>query len=215
MNKEKIILVGGGGHCRSVIDVIETENRYEIIGILDRVELVGQKVLSYPIIASDNDIETVLKNCQNFFITVGHIKTAAVREKLFNSIKEKGGHFPVIISPMAHVSKHACLSEGTIVMHHALVNTLAVTGKNCIINTGAVLEHDVQVGDHCHISTGAYINGECKIGSGSFIGSNATTVQTIQIGEQNVIAAGAVLTKNTEDFSMYAGNPATLKKKLH
>jgi sugar O-acyltransferase (sialic acid O-acetyltransferase NeuD family) len=215
MNKEKIILVGGGGHCRSVIDVIETENRYEIIGILDRVELVGQKVLSYPIIASDNDIETVLKNCQNFFITVGHIKTAAVREKLFNSIKEKGGHFPIIISPKAHVSKHACLSEGTVVMHHAVVNTLAVTGKNCIINTGAVLEHDVQVGDHCHISTGAYINGECKIGSGSFVGSNATTVQTIHIGDWNVIAAGAVLTKNTEDFSLYAGNPATLKKKLN
>jgi sugar O-acyltransferase (sialic acid O-acetyltransferase NeuD family) len=215
MNKEKIILVGGGGHCRSVIDVIETENRYEIIGILDRVELVGQKVLSYPIIASDNDIETVLKNCQNFFITVGHIKTAAVREKLFNSIKEKGGHFPIIISPKAHVSKHACLSEGTVVMHHAVVNTLAVTGKNCIINTGAVLEHDVQVGDHCHISTGAYINGECKIGSGSFVGSNATTVQTIHIGDRNVIAAGAVLTKNTEDFSLYAGNPATLKKKLN
>jgi sugar O-acyltransferase (sialic acid O-acetyltransferase NeuD family) len=215
MNKEKIILVGGGGHCRSVIDVIETENRYEIIGILDRVELVGQKVLSYSVIASDNEIDTVMKDCNNFLITVGHIKSSSIREKLFNSIKEKGGHFPIIISPKAHVSKHACLSEGTVVMHHAVVNTLAVTGKNCIINTGAVLEHDVQVGDHCHISTGAYINGECKIGSGSFVGSNATTVQTIHIGDWNVIAAGAVLTKNTEDFSLYAGNPATLKKKLN
>lgn len=215
MNKEKIILVGGGGHCRSVIDVIETENRYEIAGILDKEELIGQKVLSYPIIASDNNIETVLKTCTNFLITVGHIKSSVVREKLFNTIKEKGGHFPVIISPKAHVSKHACLSEGTVVMHHALVNTLAITGKNCIINTGAVLEHDVQVGDHCHISTGAYINGECKIGNGTFVGSNATTVQTIQVGEQNVIAAGAVVTQNTENFSLYAGNPAILKKKLN
>jgi sugar O-acyltransferase (sialic acid O-acetyltransferase NeuD family) len=215
MSKEKIILVGGGGHCRSVIDVIETENRYEIVGILDKPELVGQKILSYTIIASDNDVETVMKICNNFLITVGHIKSSTVREKLFNNIKEKGGHFPVIISPKAHVSKHACLSEGTIVMHHALINTLAATGKNCIINTGAVLEHDVQVGDHCHVSTGAYINGECKVGNGSFVGSNVTTVQTIHIGEGNVIAAGAVVTKNTENFSLYAGNPAMLKKKLN
>lgn len=214
MSKEKIILVGGGGHCRSVIDVIEAENRYEIIGILDKEEFVGQKILSYSIIASDQDIDTVMKDCNNFLITVGHIKSSTLREKLFNNIKEKGGHFPVIISPKAHVSRHACLREGTIVMHHALVNTLAVTGKNCIINTGAVLEHDVQVGDHCHISTGAYINGKCKVGNGSFVGSNVTTVQTIHIGERNVIAAGAVVTKNTENFSLYAGNPAMLKKKL-
>ena len=211
--KENIILIGGGGHCKSVIDVIESIEKYIIIGIIDQKERIGEVILGYKIIGSDDNIDDLIRTCQNFHITVGHIKSNQTRVKLYNLIKSKGGHFPVIISSNAYVSKHAVINEGTIIMHHAFVNSSAKIGVNCIINTSAVIEHDSEIGNHCHISTGAFINGECKVGENSFIGSNSTLIQSITIGENNLIAAGSVVTKSTEPDFQYAGNPAKLKKK--
>jgi sugar O-acyltransferase (sialic acid O-acetyltransferase NeuD family) len=211
---QHIILIGAGGHCRSVIEVIESSKEFTIAGILDKKELVGSRVLGYEVIGTDDDLPSLITSSANFHITVGHIKSNTVRVKLFEQIKKMGGNFPVIQASTATVSKHAAIEEGTIIMHHAIVNSNARIGKNCIVNTAAIIEHDVQVGDHCHISTGAIINGESQTGSHTFIGSHATILQTISIADHNLIAAGAVVTRSTESFGMYAGNPATLKKNI-
>ncbi len=211
--KENIILIGGGGHCKSVIDVIELEDKFNIIGIIDQKEMLGKDLLGYKIIGTDADIDVLMKTCNNFHITVGHIKSNEARVKLFELIKSKGGNFPNLTSPNSYVSKYATINEGSIVMHNAFVNANAVIGKNCIINTGAVIEHDVVIEDNCHISTGAFINGGCVIKKNCFIGSNATLVQGISIAENNLIGAGSVVTKNTDVNFIYAGNPARKIKK--
>lgn len=175
--KEKIILIGGGGHCHSVIDVIEQENKYEIIGIIDTKENIGKKVLDYEIIACDDDLEELFKTCKNAVITIGHIKSNITRVKLFAKLKNIGFSLPVIISPLAYVSKYSKIDEGTIVMHHALINTNAKIGKNCIINTKALIEHDCIVEDNCHISTASVLNGGVVLKENTFFGSNATSKQ--------------------------------------
>ena len=214
MIKEKIILVGGGGHCRSAIDVIETQERYEIVGIVDTKEHIGEKILSYPIIGSDDDIDNIIKDYPNFLITIGQIKSSAKREYLFSFIKKRGGKFPIIISPKSHISKYASIDEGTIIMHQALLNTMCKVGRNCIINSGSILEHDVIIEDHCHISTGTIINGGCKVRIHSFIGSNSTLIEGVDISSDNLIAAGSVIIKNIDLSGLYAGNPAKYKRKI-
>ena len=179
--KEKIVLIGGGGHCNSVIDVIEQTNRYEIIGIVDTKENVGKKVLSYEIIACDDDLETIFKTCKNAIITIGHIKSNSLRKKLFENLKNIGFNIPTIVSPLAYVSKYALVDEGTVVMHHALINANAKIGKNCIINTKALIEHDCIVKDNCHISTATIINGGVVVKENTFVGSNSTSKQSIEI----------------------------------
>ena len=211
--KENIILIGGGGHCKSVIDVIELEDKFNIIGIIDQENMLGKDLLGYNIIGTDTDIDTLIKKCNNFHITIGHIKSNEARVKYFELIKSKGGIFPILKSPDSYVSKYATIHEGSIVMHNAFVNANAVIGKNCIINNGAVIEHDVVIEDNCHISTGAFINGGCVIKKNCFIGSNATLVQGISIAENNLIGAGSVVTKNTDANFIYAGNPARKIKK--
>lgn len=195
--KEKIILVGGGGHCKSCIDVIEQEGKYEIAGIVDVQEKMHEKILGYEIIATDRDLPALAKEYKHFLITLGQIKSPEKRIGLFNDLKDSGGKFPVIISPLAYVSRHAQIAEGTIVMHQALVNAGARVGKNCIINSNALIEHDAMIGDHCHIATCAVINGGVKIGSGTFFGSNAVCREYIEIGENSVIGCGATILKNT------------------
>lgn len=188
--RESIILIGGGGHCKSVIDVIEQGDQFEIAGIIDTKELVGSKVLGYKILGSDEDLKDLRHRYKYALITVGQIKSPEIRIKLFKILKSFGYELPVIISPLAYVSKHARLGDGTVIMHHALVNANVIIGQNCIINTKALIEHDAIIEDNCHISTGAIINGGVHVKAGTFYGSNATCKEYAHVN--GFVKAGSV-----------------------
>lgn len=175
--RESIILVGGGGHCHGVIDVIEQQGIYQIAGIVDTPEHIGKAVLGYPVMACDEQLRDLFAKHKNALITVGHIKSNSLRLKLYAELKRIGYTLPIIISPLAYVSPHAKIDEGTVVMHHALVNANAKVGKNCIINTKALIEHDAIVENHCHIATASVINGGVTVKENAFVGSNATSKQ--------------------------------------
>jgi sugar O-acyltransferase (sialic acid O-acetyltransferase NeuD family) len=207
-----LICIGGGGHCKSVIDVAESAG-FRIKGILDIPELVGTTVLGYPIIGTDDQIEEYINNSV-FIVTVGHIKDVTLRIKLHQKITGLGGTLATIIASTAHVSKYAQLGEGSVIMHKAIVNADAIIGRGCIINTFANIEHDAQIGDYCHISTGAMINGNCKVGSGTFIGSQSAMVNGIEIVDGCLIGAGSLIRKSIKQKGVYSGNPAILKLKL-
>ena len=185
-----ILLVGGGGHCKSVIDVIELDGKYNIVGIIDKKELIGEEVLGYKVIGCDDDLVELFDRYKYAVVTVGQIRSNSTRVKLFNNLKDIGYSLPIIISPLAYVSKYSTIGEGTVIMHHALINANVHIGKNCIINTKALIEHDAIVEDSCHISTGAIINGGVVVESDSFVGSNATTKEYIRVG--GFIKAGSV-----------------------
>ncbi|MAG67899.1 MAG: acetyltransferase [Pseudomonadales bacterium] len=187
---ETILLVGGGGHCRSVIDVIEQDGRYKIAGIVDRRELVGQQVLGYTVVGCDDDLESLALSCENAIVTVGHLRSNSVRLSLYELLKKIGYSLPIVISPLAYVSKHAHIGEGTVVMHHALVNASARVGVNCIVNSKALIEHDVMVGDHCHISTASVLNGGAVVADNTFFGSNAASRQEAKLS--GFIKAGSL-----------------------
>lgn len=128
-----LILIGGGGHCKSVIEAAESA-RYQTLGILDIPEEVGKDVLGYKVIGTDDEIPNYVGKA-DFVIAVGFIKNSALRIKLYNKVKEAGGNLATIIASTAHVSKYANIGEGTVVLHQAMVNAGAQIGVNCIINT--------------------------------------------------------------------------------
>ena len=144
-----LVLVGGGGHCKSVIDVAESIG-CRILGILDKAENVGNEVLGYKIIGTDDDIPFYATKAE-FVITVGFIKNPDIRERLYNQIKSVGGKLATIVASSAYVSKHAQLEEGSVVMHKAFVNADCKIGANSIINTLANIEHDCVIGENVHI----------------------------------------------------------------
>ena len=190
--KEKIILIGGGGHCKSCIDVIEQQGCFAIVGFVDLPENKQQSVLGYPVIGKDADLAKLIKSFHNVLISLGQIKSSSRRIELFDMLKQMGACFPVIKSPLSYVSQHAQVAEGTIVMHHALINAGARVGRNCIINTKALVEHDAIIEDHCHISTGATVNGGVKIGSGSFFGSGAVSKEYTSMPANSFIKANSL-----------------------
>jgi len=214
MNKPEIILVGGGGHCKSCIDVIESENRFNIKGIIDLPDEFGKTTLGYKVIGNDDDLPALAKKGFSFLITLGHMGKPERRKELFKIIEDNAGKLPTIRSPRSHISKHATIGKGTIIMHHAIVNTDVKIGDNCIINSKALIEHDVRIGNNCHISTNANINGNCMIEDDCFIGSGSTIKNGLKITEGSFVGVGSVVIKPILEKGLYYGNPARKIKNL-
>ena len=188
-SKKNLILIGGGGHCVSVIDVIEQQGLFNIKVILDS-NSKNKNILGYPILGGDDLISKLVNKNTFFLITVGQIKSSKIREKIAKNLKRNNAKLATVVSSRSYVSKHSFIGEGTIIMNGAIVNANAKVGTNCILNTKSNIEHDVSVGDFCHISTGAIVNGNSRIGKGTFIGSNSTISNNIHLEDNSIISAG-------------------------
>ena len=188
-----LLLVGGGGHCSSCVDVIAAQGEYYPAGIIDKKATKKINDQGIPFVGTDKDLFSLLPEFNSALITIGQIKTPNIRKNLFEELKNNGMNFPVILSPSALISKYAKINDGTIVMHGCILNSGVSIGYNSIINTRALLEHDVKIGNHCHVATGALVNGGVTICDGSFIGSGAIIHQGIKVGKKAIIAAGAVV----------------------
>ncbi len=196
---KSLVLLGGGGHCRSCIEVIETTGLFRIEGIIDNKISKTETCLGYPFIGSDKDLDKIKTMNAMAFVTIGQINSPNKRKNLYEILNGQEIKTPVIKASTSVVSRYSKIQEGSIIMHGAVVNACANIGVNVIINSLALIEHDVQIGDHCHISTGARINGNVEIGDGSFVGSGAIIHQNIKIGRNSVIPAGAVISNDVPD----------------
>lgn len=193
MKKQKLLLIGSGGHANSCIDVIEQEGKFEIAGLVGHPHQVGSRRYGYEVVGSDTDLESLFVDFKYAIVTIGHVESAESRIRLYNQIKSIGFNIPSIKSKSAYVSDHAKIGDGTIVMHDAIINSGAIIGSNCIINTRSLIEHDVKVSDHCHVSTGVVVNGGVQIGSGTFIGSRSVIRDNLSIGDECLVGMGTVL----------------------
>lgn len=206
MAARKLVLVGGGGHCISCIDVIELESRYEIIGILDPRLSIQDTILGYPVLGDDSRIRFLAKEDVYFLITVGQIDNPHLKKKLFQSLLDNRVNIATVISPRAYIGKDCRIGNGSIIMHDAIIISKSSIGQNCIVNTKAILEHESFVGNTTHISTGAIINGATRVGDNCFVGSNATVGHHLTITDNVVIGASSLVIKSIYEPGVYISN---------
>ena len=190
---KKLLLIGAGGHCRSVIDIIRMTGGYDIIGLLGLPSEVGSSVDGLPVVGTDEELAENLHLADECLITIGQIGSPKRRLVVWNRLIELNAKPAVIISSMAHVSSKAMVGAGSIIMHHAVVNAGASIGLNSIVNTKALIEHDVRLGDNVHISTGAIVNGDTSIGHNSFVGSGAVLHHGLVLKDETIVPAGQVV----------------------
>lgn len=200
-----LLLIGGGGHCRSCIDVVEASGNYKIVGVVEADGAQADPKLPYPLVGFDSDLPKLLQQTPKCLISVGQIQSANIRRKIFQQLQGLGGILPTIVSPFAYVSKRAKLGVSSIVMHQAMVNAYAEIGDNNIINSQALIEHDVQIGNHCHISTAAKLNGGVSIGNGCFIGSGTVLKQEVTLADNVIIGANSTVLVDISEPGVYSG----------
>jgi sugar O-acyltransferase (sialic acid O-acetyltransferase NeuD family) len=191
---EKLLLVGAGGHCRSVIDSLD-KNYYSDIVIVDIPEMVGKKIFSIPVIGTDDDINSLFDNgYKQAFITLGSIGYPNKRICLYNKLKKTGYQFPSVIDATAIISSSdISIGEGVFIGKGVIINTGTYVGAFSVINTGSIIDHDCTIGQFVHVSPGVRMSGGIHIHDNVHIGIGSTLVQSVSIGKNTIIGAGSVV----------------------
>lgn len=198
--KDRIILLGSGGHARSVVDVIESMDTYDIYGFVDVAEKGSSAYRGYKMIGHDDNLQEIYDSGIRYAcVCVGYLGQGRIRDGIYRRLKQIGFELPVLIDPTAVLARDARVGEGTFIGKKVVVNSKAVVGKMAIINTSAVVEHDCRIGDYCHISVNSTLCGEVHIEDRSFVGAGATVIQKIRVGKDCVIGAGSIVVHNLED----------------
>lgn len=198
----KIVVLGNGGHSKSIIDVLERERKYKIVGCIVNDSLEQEKTGSgYPVIGTDADLEAVFQSgVKHAAIGIGFLGKSDLRKRIWKRLKEIGFSLPIICDPTAILANHVEIGEGSFVGKGAIINTDVTIGKMCIINTGAIIEHDCIVSDFSHISAGSILCGGVEVGELSFVGAGAAVIQGKKLGKQCIVGAGVAVRKDLEDF---------------
>lgn len=197
--KEKIILLGCGGHAKSVVDAIESGNKFTIEGFIDNAYQRDFEYRGYRVLGSDDELQEVYDSgVLHAFVCVGFLGQGRVRNKLYERLKEIGYILPVIVDPSAALALDVELGEGTFIGKQAVVNANASVGKMSIINTAAIVEHDCVIGAFSHLAIASVVCGTVQVGKDSFVGANATILQGLEIGDGAIIGAGSIITRNVE-----------------
>lgn len=187
---EEIVIVGFGGHAKSIADCIERRGKYKIVGYTDFDEHISK----YKYLGTDDNLQSIFDSgVKNAVIGVGYFGKGELRCKLYNNLKRIGFELPVIIDPSAIVSETATVGEGTYIGKNVVINVGANVGKMTIINTMALVEHECVIGDYAHIAVAAVLCGQVKVGEASFIGANATVIQCMEIADHKIVPAGATV----------------------
>lgn len=209
---KKVVLLGAGGHCRVIIDIVKNYKNIKIIGCT-AVEKV--KNFPVPVLGSDEVLPQILAagKAEYAFVAVGGTGDNTLRKNLYNRILEIGFKSLNIIHPQSIISETASLGMGNVIMAGSIINANVKIGNNNIINTGSIIEHDVKIGSHVHISPGAILAGGVRVGDLSHIGLGAKVVERITIGRNCLLGAGTVIIEDIPDNSVVVGIPGKIIRK--
>ncbi len=207
MAKENIVLIGGGGHAKVVIDAIKASKKFNIYGIVDANLPKGKSVLGTKVIGKDNLLSEIFKDgIKKAFISIASIGNCQTRKKIYSNLKNIGFQIPVIIHPKAVVAEDVLLGQGTFIAAGSVINPGVRTGKNAIINTSSSVDHDCSIGDFVHIAPGVTLSGGVKIGDETHVGTGASIIQNIKIGKKCLVRAGQTVIGNFGDGIKYGGS---------
>ncbi len=209
MNKT-VIIIGAGGHGKVIADIIEKSGD-KVLGFLDDNVPINTNIIkekNMKVIGKFQDTEKFINKNPSieFIIGIGNNK---IRKNIAES---KNLKYYTAIHPSSQIALDVEIGEGTVVMANACINTSAKIGKHCIINTGAIIEHDNIIEDYVHISPNATLCGTVRIGRQTHIGAGAIIKNNTDICNDCIIGCGAVVVKNINEKGTYVGVPVTKMK---
>jgi UDP-perosamine 4-acetyltransferase len=206
--KTPVIVLGGGGHSKVVIDAIRSISKFKILGITDPAIKKGTKVSNYLVIGNDTVLFSSKKRMNALLVLgFGNQRSDLKRKNVYEKLKTVGYSFATIIHREACIAKSSSIGEGAQVMAKSVIQPDSAIGENTIINTSAIIEHDCFIGKHCHIAPGAILGGNVRVGDSSFVGLGSRVLPGVKIGKNVTIGAGAVVLHDIEDGKTVAGVP--------
>ena len=202
-SKNKLLIIGAGGHGRVVADIALKMNQWQQIAFLDDDENTKSS-MEIDVIGKSNDAFTYISD-YDILVAIGDNKT---REKIQSQLKKAGANIPALIHPSATIGEMVEVGAGTVVMAGVVINCCSKIGEGCIVNTGATIDHDNVIEEYVHISPGVHLAGTVGIGKGSWMGIGSVVSNNINITSGCMVGAGAVVVRNITEVGTYVGVPA-------
>lgn len=210
MKRDKIVIIGYGGHAKSVIDSIKRANTFEVLGYTD----IEDKHADIPYLGNDDCLQRLYEEGTRYIaFGLGYMGRSDVRKILYERAKAIGFEMPVIADPTCIIALDAEIGEGSFIGKHTVINAAARIGKLCIINTGAIIEHEDVIGDYTHIAVGAVLCGNVQVGNSCLVGANSTIIQGVTIHNDSVVGAGSVALSDVDEKETVVGIPARTVKR--
>ena len=206
----QLIIVGGGGHAKVIIDIFNEAKKFKIIGYTSKVKPDGDFVNEVPYLGSDVILKEYLnKGVKNVFVAIGDCK---VRNNVFTDLTSEGFNIVNAVSKFARISPSVTLGKGIAVMPGAMINIDSVIKDNVIINTGVTIDHDNIINKSAHIAPGTNLAGNVTIGTGSFLGVGTNVIPGVKIGEWAIVGAGSVVIEDIPSYTTSVGAPSRVIK---
>ena len=201
---EKIIVLGSGGHAKSVVDAIEAMGEFEIVGFAGPDATASYR--GYRTICDDGGLEALhVDGVMSAAFGIGYLGGADIRRGFFRRLRGIGFRFPAIVDPSAAIARDAVICRGAFVGKNVVVNSSARVGVLAIVNSGAIIEHECSVGDYAHVSVGAVLCGQVAVGEGAFVGAGSTVIQSLSIGAESIIGAGSTVLRDVPEGGKAVG----------
>jgi len=210
---KKIVVFGSGGHAKVIVDIIEKEGVYQILGFVDPIRSLGEDYNGYPVLGSEKEILDLKKKhrIDGGIIAIGdNWSRYKIVQNVLKSIPDF--HFVKAIHPSSQIAKHVSINRGTVVMPGAVINSGTEIGEFCVVNTNSSIDHDNVFENYSSIMPKAATGGGVRIGEFSVLGMGACVLPAVQVGAHTLIGAGSVLLESAGDNSVFIGSPAKLKK---
>lgn len=201
--KDRLLIIGAGGHGKVVADIALKMDRWDYIAFLDDNDDIKTS-MGIEVIGKSADMFRYIKD-YDIFVAIGNNET---RKVIQEKLEVEGASIPVLIHPDAIIGEKVEINAGTVVMAGVVVNCCTIIGKGCIINTGATIDHDNLIEDYVHISPGVHTAGAVRIGKGTWLGIGSIVSNNITITSGCTIGAGSVVVKDIDKSGNYVGVPA-------
>jgi len=211
---KNIVIIGASGHGGVVLDCIEKEGKYNVVGFIDSFKKIGISQNGYPVLGTEFDLPYIMSayNVQGGIIAVGDNWS---RKLLADRITSIIPDFIFIksIHPSAIIAKNVIVGRGTVIMPGAVINSGSVVGNFCIINTNSSLDHDGIIGDYSSLAPRASTGGNLILGCFSAVCLGVNIIENIEIGDHSVVGAGALVVNHIPSKVVAFGAPAKIMRK--
>lgn len=209
MKKSKVVIFGSSDHAKVIVDILESNPDFELVGFIDKLKSVGEEVLGYRIIGDEQSLPNLMVE-HDFHQGVVGIGDNFIRSKVVSLLSKLAPTFQFVncIHKSANISKHCHIGTGNVVMPGVTINADSIIYDHCILNTNSSIDHDCEMNDFSSLAPNSVVGGNCHIGKFSHVGIGASVFHGINIGSNCIIGGGSLVNKNTNSDAIYYGFPA-------
>lgn len=207
------MIIGSGGHARSVLDALLASGSNDVVGFIDvNPDRKGAAFLDVKVLGGEEQLPGLLASGVHAAVIgiggIGGIGDNAARERVLIKTAASGFRIEGVVHPSAVISPYASVDPTAQILAGACIGPLSSVARGVIVNTGAIVEHDCLIGEFAHLASGAILGGGVTVGCHAHLGSGAIVRQSLFVGDSAIIGAGSVVTKNVTHGDIVAGVPA-------